>query len=79
MKAALSSSDSQFECFSDIDRLYKDGLLLLSEEEIHTQKLLLPSMFKNVLSMGQKMLKYDIPSIISSRLNELIIVIGKLI
>ncbi|XP_065044825.1 lipoxygenase 6, chloroplastic-like [Musa acuminata AAA Group] len=65
LMAALSSSDSQFECFSDIDRLYKDGLLIKSEEQKLTQKLLLPTVLGNLLSMGEKLMKYDIPSIIS--------------
>lgn len=70
LMAALSSSDSQFECFSDIDRLYKDGLLIKSEEQKLTQKLLLPTVLGNLLSMGEKLMKYDIPSIISSKHND---------
>ncbi|RWW49515.1 hypothetical protein BHE74_00044309 [Ensete ventricosum] len=65
LMAALSSSDSQFECFSDIDRLYKDGLLIKSEEQKLTQKLLLPAVLGNLVNMGEKLMKYDIPSIIS--------------
>ncbi|KAG6482214.1 lipoxygenase 6, chloroplastic-like isoform X1 [Zingiber officinale] len=64
MMAALSSSDSQFQCFSDIDRLYKDGLLIKSEEEQEAEKLL-PAVLSNLMMMGQKLMKYDIPSIIS--------------
>lgn len=65
--AALSSSDSQFECFSDIDKLYKDGVMLVKEDEPKLiDRFLIPSLMVNAMSMGEKLLKYDIPSIISS-------------
>ena len=66
MKAALSSSDRQFECFSDIDRLYKDGVLLKGNELKFMDRFFLPSLLTNVMTIGERLLKYDIPSIISS-------------
>nr|ASI38492.1 LOX2 [Allium cepa] len=65
MKAAFKNSDSQFECFSDIDRLYKEGLAITSDETKLAGRLIVASMVSNVLSVGEKFLKYDIPSIIS--------------
>lgn len=65
LKAAFSSSDSHFECFSDIDRLYKDGVMLKGEEHKFTERLMLPSMLKGLMSMGERLMKYDVPSIIS--------------
>lgn len=74
MMAALSSSDSQFQCFSDIDKLYKDGLLIKTEEDKHAERLL-PAVLSNLMMMGQKLMKYDIPSIISSKLNDFCLLI----
>lgn len=65
MKAAFSNSDSHFECFSDIDKLYKDGVILKHEEPKITNRLLLPVMLNSVMSMGERLLKYEVPSIIS--------------
>ncbi|KAJ1686166.1 hypothetical protein LUZ63_017556 [Rhynchospora breviuscula] len=65
LAAALSRRDSQFECFSDIDRLYKDGLIVKAEEESFVDRLIISSVLKNFMTMGDKLLKYDIPSIIS--------------
>ncbi|KAF2286521.1 hypothetical protein GH714_017502 [Hevea brasiliensis] len=61
--AALSSSDIPFKCFSDIDKLYNDGLLLRTEEH----KLVHPALgnvMKQVISVGDRLLKYEIPAII---------------
>ncbi|XP_073013214.1 lipoxygenase 6, chloroplastic [Typha latifolia] len=63
--AALSSTDSQFECFSDIDRLYKDGVLVKTEDQNVTKSFTLPDMLKNLMSISEKLMKYDVPSIIS--------------
>lgn len=65
LKAALSSSDRQFECFSDIDQLYKVGILLQHDEPKATTKLLLPSILSSIMNVGERFLKYEIPSIIS--------------
>ncbi|EEF47517.1 lipoxygenase 6, chloroplastic [Ricinus communis] len=61
--AALSSSDIPFSCFSDIDKLYNDGLLLKTEEHkvIHP---VLGNVMKQVLSVSERLLKYEIPAII---------------
>nr|XP_019708492.1 lipoxygenase 6, chloroplastic isoform X2 [Elaeis guineensis] len=65
LRAALSSSDTHFGCFSDIDRLYKDGVLLKHEVHEITEGLMLPSMLKGLVNMGERLMKYDLPSIIS--------------
>ncbi|KAJ6801839.1 lipoxygenase 6, chloroplastic [Iris pallida] len=65
LRAALSSSDRQFECFSDIDRLYKEGVLLKGETEKFMDGSILSSLLTNVTSIGERLMKYDIPSIIS--------------
>lgn len=65
--ATLSSSDIPFKCFSDIDKLYNDGVLLKDEEDQKMSGNVFPSnMMKQVLSVGQKLLKYEVPAIISS-------------
>ncbi|KAJ9709765.1 hypothetical protein PVL29_001299 [Vitis rotundifolia] len=64
--ATLSSSDIPFKCFSEIDKLYNDGVLLLEDEDQKISGNVFPSnMMKQVLSVGQKLLKYEIPAIIS--------------
>lgn len=68
--AALSSSDAQFQCFSDIDRLYRDGVVIKNEEHGAARKLILPSMFQGIVSMSERLMKYDIPSIISSKFDD---------
>ncbi|ONK54968.1 uncharacterized protein A4U43_UnF9070 [Asparagus officinalis] len=65
MKAALSHSDSQFECFSDIDRLYKEGVSLNSDEPKFMDRFIIPSLMTKVMTIGERLIKYDIPSIIS--------------
>ena len=63
--ATLSNSDIPFTCFSDIDKLYKDGVVLKTEEQ--NQAILNPLLenaMKQVLSVGDRLLKYEIPAII---------------
>lgn len=62
--ASLAKSDIPFNCFSDIDSLYKDGLLLTDEEQKETSSI--PFLPSSILNVGQKFLKYDIPAIIRS-------------
>ncbi|KAG2706711.1 hypothetical protein I3760_05G115900 [Carya illinoinensis] len=63
--ATLSSSDISFKCFSDIDKLYSDGVILKDEENKDViENLLLGRMMKQVLSVGQRLLKYETPAII---------------
>lgn len=65
----LSSSDIPFKCFSDIDKLYNDGLLLKDDDEQKESILFSGSMMKKVLSVGGQWLKYEIPAIIQSNLH----------
>ncbi|KAK9286509.1 hypothetical protein L1049_014907 [Liquidambar formosana] len=63
--ATLSSSDISFKCFSDIDKLYSDGVLLKDEEHNdEAENMFLSKIMKQVLSVGEKLLKYEIPTII---------------
>jgi hypothetical protein len=65
--ATMSSSDISFKCFSDIDKLYNDGLLLKDDEHKDIiENLLLGKMMKKVMSIGQTLLKYETPAIIKS-------------
>lgn len=64
LKASLSAKNQDFNGFSDIDSLYKEGLLLkvgLQDELL--KKLPLPKM---VQESSQGFLKYDTPKILSS-------------
>ncbi|XP_011041545.1 PREDICTED: lipoxygenase 6, chloroplastic-like [Populus euphratica] len=65
ISATLSSSDIPFTCFSDIDKLYNDGFVLKSDElnEI-AQNSFLGNLMKQVLSVGERLLKYDTPIVI---------------
>lgn len=60
----LSSSDIPFKCFSDIDKLYNDGLLPKDDDEQKEAVLFSGNMMKQVLTVGEKWLKYEIPAII---------------
>ncbi|KAK8655556.1 hypothetical protein V6N13_108130 [Hibiscus sabdariffa] len=65
MAATLSSSDISFTCFSDIDKLYNDGFVLKDDEQRELgDNLFIGNMMKQVLSVGQKLLKYEIPAVI---------------
>ncbi|KAI4336606.1 hypothetical protein L6164_015112 [Bauhinia variegata] len=65
LAATLSSSDIPFQCFSDIDKLYNEGVLLREEEHRDMMdSLLLGKMMKQVLSAGERLLKYEIPAVI---------------
>ncbi|KAI3847507.1 hypothetical protein MKW92_044949 [Papaver armeniacum] len=67
LSATLSSSDNPFTCFSEIDKLYSDGVPVNCDQETKSifDNLLLPMMMNKALSAGQKLFKYDIPAIIS--------------
>ncbi|XAR64425.1 Linoleate 13S-lipoxygenase [Bertholletia excelsa] len=58
--AALSNSDIPFTCFSEIDKLYNDGLVLKGEE----QKVNGKSFPGNFMKQVGKLFKYEIPAII---------------
>ncbi|OMO60422.1 Lipoxygenase [Corchorus capsularis] len=63
--ATLSSSDKPFTCFSDIDKLYNDGFIVKDDEQGELgDNLFTGNMMKQVLSVGQKLLKYEIPAVI---------------
>ncbi|XP_014509754.1 lipoxygenase 6, chloroplastic [Vigna radiata var. radiata] len=65
LAASLSSSDIPFKCFSDIDKLYIEGVLLRDEESKGVvENLLVGKMMKQVLSAGESLLKYEIPAVI---------------
>ena len=67
--ATLASSNIPFTCFSDIDKLYNDGFILKDEQRKLGDNLLIVHMMKHVLSVGQKLLKYEIPAVIRSMLH----------
>lgn len=63
--STLSSSDIPFKCFSDIDKLYNDGVLLKDDEHNGiVESLLVSKMMKQVMSISQRLLKYETPAII---------------
>ncbi|XP_022776281.1 lipoxygenase 6, chloroplastic isoform X2 [Durio zibethinus] len=63
--ATFSSSDIPFTCFSDIDKLYNDGFILKDDEQRELgDNLFIGNMMKQVLSVGQKLLIYEIPAVI---------------
>lgn len=69
LAASLSSSDIPFKCFSDIDKLYIEGVLLRDEESKGVvENLLVGKMMKQVLSAGESLLKYEIPAVIKGML-----------
>lgn len=63
--ATLSNSDISFKCFSDIDKLYNDGFLLKDDENKDIiENLLVGKMVKQVVSIGERLFKYETPAII---------------
>ncbi|XP_004504466.1 lipoxygenase 6, chloroplastic [Cicer arietinum] len=65
LAATLSKSDIPFKCFSEIDKLYIDGVTLKDEEQRGiVENLLVGKVMKQVLSAGQRLLKYEIPAVI---------------
>ncbi|PSS28777.1 Lipoxygenase [Actinidia chinensis var. chinensis] len=62
--SALSSSDISFKCFSEIDKLYNDGVVLKDEEQNVLDNQFLGNLMRRVLTAGQQLLKYEIPAII---------------
>ncbi|GLT86620.1 hypothetical protein SLE2022_047490 [Rubroshorea leprosula] len=61
--ATLSSSDIPFMCFSDIDKLYNEGVVLKDDENNEIGNLL-ENMMKQVTGVGPRLLKYDIPAVV---------------
>jgi hypothetical protein len=69
ISATLSSSDIPFKCFSEIDKLYIDGVSLIDEENKGiVDSLLVGKVMKQVLSSGERLLKYEIPAIVKGML-----------
>ncbi|MQL96402.1 hypothetical protein Taro_029076 [Colocasia esculenta] len=64
MVTALSGSDNHFACFSEIDNLYKEGVILNPSEHQAAKKFMLPGILKNMMKIREP-LKYDLPSIVS--------------
>ncbi|KAG5521893.1 hypothetical protein RHGRI_034201 [Rhododendron griersonianum] len=62
--ASLSSTDISFKCFSEIDKLYNDGVFLKDEDENITEKQFLANLMRRVATVGQRLLKYEVPAII---------------
>ncbi|KAA8533278.1 hypothetical protein F0562_033189 [Nyssa sinensis] len=63
--ATLAQSDISFTCFSDIDKLYNDGVLLKDEEQNEfVENQFIQNMMKQLLTVGERLLKYEIPAII---------------
>lgn len=70
LAATLSKSDIPFKCFSEIDKLYIDGVTLKDEEQRGiVENLLVGKVMKQVLSAGQRLLKYEIPAVIKGMLH----------
>lgn len=63
--STLSSSDISFKCFSEIDKLYNDGVFLKEEDHKDVvDNLSLGKMMQQFMSVGQRLLKYETPAII---------------
>lgn len=65
--ASFSNPNYEFGCFSDIDRLYREGQILKVEPHQHDifKNLMLPKIMNKVLKTGEELLRYEIPGIIS--------------
>lgn len=75
--ATLSKSDISFKCFSEIDKLYIDGVVLNDENhQEHSQNWFLGNIMKQVVNAGQTLLKYEIPAGIKSTFYFLIFVLS---
>lgn len=66
--ATLASSDIPFSCFSEIDNLYINGFALKDDEAADKV-----NNISQMLNMGTKLLKYDIPAVIKSMSSVLLI------
>ncbi|XP_010531638.1 PREDICTED: lipoxygenase 6, chloroplastic-like [Tarenaya hassleriana] len=63
--AALSNSDVPFNCFSDIDNLYKAGIVLRDSEPKATGLGgFLGGFMDGILNVGERLFRYDTPAII---------------
>lgn len=65
--ASLSSSDISFSCFSEIDKLYNDGFMLKHDDPEHGNiNRIVAKLMNQVLTVGERLFKYEIPAIIQS-------------
>lgn len=70
LAATLSNSDIPFKCFSEIDNLYIGGVTLRDDEHKGImENLLVGKAMKQVVSAGQRLLKYEIPAVIKGMLS----------
>lgn len=65
--ASFSNPNYEFGCFSDIDRLYREGQILTFDPKQHDifKNLMLPKIMKKMIKTGEELLRYEIPGIIS--------------
>lgn len=74
LMASISADNHDFKAFSDIDRLYKEGLLLkLGLQDELMKKLPLPNVVSKIHQSSQGLLRYDTPSIVSSKFSLVIL------
>ncbi|KAL8520171.1 hypothetical protein ACS0TY_010914 [Phlomoides rotata] len=67
MVATLASSDVPFTNFSDIDKLYNDGVVLEEQDQKETKRQqVVANVLNQIFNLGDKLLKYDVPAIIRS-------------
>lgn len=62
--ASLSSTDISFTCFSEIDKLYNDGVVLKDEDQNTTYNQFLANLMTRAVTVGQRLFKYEVPDII---------------
>ncbi|XP_031477303.1 lipoxygenase 6, chloroplastic [Nymphaea colorata] len=64
--AALSRHDNPFSCFSDIDKLYNEGITIKHDQDQGIfESLLLPRVLKGAANASKRLLKYKTPAVIS--------------
>lgn len=62
--ATLSKSDNPFTCFSEIDKLYNDGIVLKDDDQKDAKNQFAANLMNQVFTVSGKLLKYDTPAII---------------
>lgn len=78
--ATLSSSDIPFTNFSDIDKLYNDGVELNEEDQKETtRQRVVANVMNTIFNLGDKLLKYDVPAIIRSKHTFFLLLHSKLV
>lgn len=69
LKASISTHNRDLNSFSDIDGLYKEGLLL--KLGFHETVKKLPKMVSKLQESSEGLLKYETPKVVSSKYNSL--------